>query len=156
MNTLKWTVEQLPDAKRLVVLSGAITEDADLRALAALDGPGEIAFDLAAVDQINSCGVREWILFVRRLADAERSFELHRCSPAIVRQLNTIANFRGGGQVRSVMLPYYCATCRNESHRPLDLAPGAPRDFPEELPCPTCGGTMEFDDMPATYVSFAG
>lgn len=155
MNTLQWKVEQLPDQVRLVVLSGAITEDADLRALATLDGPGQLSFDLAAVDQINSCGVREWIQFVRKLAETDRGFELVRCSPAIVRQLNTIANFRGGGQVRSVMLPYYCPSCRNEAHRPLDLAAGAPREIPEELPCPTCSGTMEFDDIPATYLSFS-
>lgn len=154
MNTLQWKVEQLPDQVRLVVLSGAITEDADLRALAALDGTGPLSFDMAAVDQINSCGVREWIQFVRKLADAERGFELVRCSPAIVRQLNTIANFRGGGQVRSVMLPYYCPSCRNEAHRPLELDDDAPREIPEELSCPTCASVMEFDDISATYLSF--
>ncbi len=155
MKNLQWKVEQLPDEKRLVVLTGAITEDADLRTLAAMDGPGELAFDLAGVDQINSCGVREWILFVRKLADAERTFELVRCSPAIVRQLNTIANFRGSGSVRSVMLPYYCPSCRNEVHHPLELGPGASKEIPEDAPCPKCGGTMEFDDMPATYGSFS-
>lgn len=155
MNTLQWKVEQLPDQAHRVVLSGAITEDADLRSLATLDGPGALSFDMAAVDQINSCGVREWIHFVRRLADADRRFELVRCSPAIVRQLNTIANFRGDGQIRSVMLPYYCPSCRNETHRPLELAGGAPREIPEELPCPTCSGTMEFDDISATYLSFS-
>lgn len=154
MNSVQWKVEQLPDQARVVVMSGAITEDADLRALAAL-GPGQLSFDMEAVDQINSCGVREWIQFVRKLADADRRFELVRCSPAIVRQLNTIANFRGDGQIRSVMLPYYCPSCRNEQRRPLELSDGAPREIPEELPCPTCSGTMEFDDIPATYLSFS-
>ena len=155
MNNLEWKIEQLPGEARLVVLSGAITEDADLRALASLDGAGALSFDLAGVDQINSCGVREWIHFVRRLAEADRSFEMVHCSPAIVRQLNTIANFRGTGRVRSVMLPYYCASCRGEVLRPMDLTPGASREIVDELPCPTCGGTMEFDDRPSTYVSFS-
>ena len=155
MNNLSWTIEQLPEQGLLVVMKGAITVDADLRALTALDGPGSLTFDLAAVDQINSCGVREWILFVRKLAENERRFDMVRCSPAIVRQLNTIANFRGAGQVRSVMLPYFCPSCKNEDHRPFDLSPGADRTIPEEFPCPKCGGTLEFDDMPSTYVSFA-
>lgn len=154
MNNLQWKVEQLPDQKQLIVLSGAITEDADLAALASLEMQ-QLAFDLAGVDQINSCGVREWIHFVRKLADSDRSFELVRCSPAIVRQLNTIANFRGAGSVRSVMLPYYCPSCRSEAHEALDLSPGSSREIPEERPCPKCGGTMEFDDLPATYVSFS-
>lgn len=154
MNTLQWRVEQLPEHKRLVVLTGAITEDADLRAVAALDTADPLSLDLSGVDQINSCGVREWIHFVRALTDAQHTFEFVRCSPAIVRQLNTIANFRGGGQVKSVMLPYYCASCRNESLQALDLDGG--REIEEELPCPKCGGTMEFDDMPSTYLSFSG
>ena len=154
MNSLKWTLDS-QNERRLIVLTGAITEDADLGALAALDVAGNLAIDLAGVEQINSCGVREWIHFVRKLADADRSFELVRCSPAIVRQLNTIANFRGAGQVRSVMLPYYCPSCRSEERRAMELD-GGERTIPEELPCPKCGGTMEFDDLPATYVSFAG
>ncbi len=154
MNTLKWKVANA-NGKTEVEIQGAITEDADLNGLLALEGSGLLALDLAGVVQINSCGVREWIHFVRKLSDGDRGFELVRCSPAIVRQLNTIANFRGAGSVRSVMLPYYCSSCRSEAQVPLDLT-GASREIADEIPCAKCGGTMEFDDMPSTYVSFAG
>jgi DNA-directed RNA polymerase subunit RPC12/RpoP len=121
-----------------------------------LQVPGKVVFDLAGVEQINSCGVREWIYFTRNLAEVDRGFELARCSPAVVRQLNTISNFRGNGSVRSVMLPYYCAGCRREEYTFLDLSGEGDREIAEEIPCPRCGKAMEFDDIPDTYLSFAG
>lgn len=154
MNTLKWKVAS-SNGTTEVEVEGAITEDANLNGLLSLEGAGPIVLDLAAVDQINSCGVREWIHFIRKLSDGDRAIEFKRCSPAIVRQLNTIANFRGSGTVRSVMLPYYCSSCRSEAHVPLDLT-AADREIADEIACAKCGGTMEFDDMPSTYVSFAG
>ena len=154
MNNLEWTVSQTNPEQKLVLLKGVITEDVDFKPLISLAGQGGLAFDLAGVEQINSCGVREWIHFVRKLADVGSEFEMLRCSPAIVRQLNTIANFRGTGQVRSVMLPYFCTSCRTEEQRPLDL--GGDRDIEDEITCPKCGGVMEFDDMPDTYISFCG
>jgi ABC-type transporter Mla MlaB component len=151
-----WKAEDRADG-RVLVLSGFITEEADFRPLVALPADGPLRLDLAGVEQINSCGVREWIHFVRSLREAGRAFEFLRCSPAIVRQLNTISNFRGGGLVRSVLLPYYCASCGTEDRRPLDLPPpGRPLPAIEEaIACAKCQAQSEFDDLPDTYLAFA-
>lgn len=154
MNQLTYTVTELSDHRRSVFFEGAITEESDFEVLTSLDGSGELSFDLSGIERINSCGVREWIHFVRRLGDARQSFELVRCSPAIVRQLNMITNFRGPGLVKSVMLPYFCTTCRHEHLTSLDIQADVEPEIADELPCPKCGGVMEFDDLPSTYVSF--
>jgi ABC-type transporter Mla MlaB component len=159
MSMMQWTVEPLPgrDEAELVRISGFITEEADFQPLAALPGKEALCLDLAGVEQINSCGVREWIHFVRLVTKSQRPLELCRCSPAIVRQLNTISNFGGGGTVRSVMLPYYCAACGREEHRLLDLpTTAAPPPIEEVIPCSACQGAMEFDDLPSSYMAFSG
>jgi len=154
--TMHWAVERRDDT-RLVHVSGSITEEADFQPLLALGDNGRLVLDLAGVDEINSCGVREWIHFVRSLSDASPAYELVRCSPAIVRQLNMVSNFRGAGRVASIMLPYYCAGCGEEQFRLLELAAnGAPPAFAEVVACTGCGGEAEFDDLPESYVSFAG
>jgi len=156
MTTLQCKIERAPDGGQLVHLSGLITEEADFQPLIALEGPGALRLELGGVEQINSCGVREWITFVRQLSRARREFELLRCSPAIVRQLNTISNFCGAGSVRSVMLPYYCIACRHEEHRLLELSDV--RLLPtieDSVVCAGCGGVAEFDDIPGSYLAFA-
>lgn len=156
MTLMQWKTETPNDRDRLVLISGFITEEADFQSFAALEGGDLLRLDLAGVEQINSCGVREWIHFVRRLAKSNRAFELVRCSPAIVRQLNTISNFRGGGAVRSVMLPYFCADCEREEQRLLEIpTSGPPPAIEESLPCSSCKGSMEFDDLPNSYMAFA-
>jgi len=152
--TMHWAVENLGDGRRIFV-SGAITEEADFQPLIALGGDGRLSLDLAGVEEINSCGVREWIHFVRRLSEQAPSYDLVRCSPAIVRQLNMVSNFRGSGRVGSVMLPYYCGGCGEEQFRLLELPPeGASPAIANFVPCTSCGGEAEFDDLPESYVGF--
>lgn len=139
----------------LVRVSGAITEQADFRALTGLAETAPLRLDLAGVEQINSCGVREWIHFVRRLSSLPHPFELVGCSPAIVRQINMISNFCGSGTVRSVLLPYYCEPCGHEEMRMLDLpARGTKPDIEQIIACGKCGASAEFDDLPDAYLTF--
>jgi anti-anti-sigma regulatory factor len=153
--SMRLRIEELAPGGPLVEVSGSITEEADFRPLIQLATSGTLHLDLADVDQINSCGTREWIHFVAGLGRTGRSFELLRCSPAIVRQLNMISNFRGAGKVRSVILPYFCAGCGQQDTVLLALDPG--KDLPQ-IPdlrtCSACGETAEFDDLPDSYLSF--
>src|SRR2546430_1170150 len=119
MESFSWKIEDQNGEAR-VVLSGAITENSDFSKVLA-QTPPKVTIDLEHVDRINSCGVREWINFVNDLGKGGKRFALDRCSPAIVNQLNLISNFRGGGEVRSVLAPYFCSKCNREHHRVLDL-----------------------------------
>lgn len=156
MNSINIRKEALsgPSGAR-VALSGAFTENTDFSPLLAAPEP-LMVFDLSEVKRINSCGMREWITFVRALAGKGTQFVFERCSVAFVNQLNMISNFRGGARVASIYAPFFCPGC--EADRPV-LIPvdGELRAKLEDAPsCPECRGAMEFDDIPDSYVSFLG
>ncbi len=153
--TMHWVVESLGEGSR-IFLTGAITEEADFQPLVALGTTGKLILDLADVEEINSCGVREWIHFVRNLTERSPGYELARCSPAVVRQLNAVSNFRGSGKISSVMLPYFCSSCGGEQFRLLVLGDGEASPVITDLvPCGQCGAEAEFDDLPDSYLGFA-
>jgi anti-anti-sigma regulatory factor len=150
---LSWRIKERPGAT-VVEFHGEIDENADFTELKRrLRGP--LIFHLGEVRRINSCGVREWVNFIRDLnADSELTFVA--CSPAIVTQLNMIYNFRGHAKVRSFLAPYVCLECEREEEKLLDVAThfsGRAR-VPPEFSCEKCSGTMEFDDLPERYLSF--
>jgi hypothetical protein len=158
---LTWRIEQRSGAT-LVVFSGEIDENADFGDLEERL-TGNVIFHLGGIRRINSCGVREWVSFVRVLsrrggqAQAQGvSLVFIACSPVIVTQLNTIYNFRGGAKIVSFLAPYLCDRCSHEEEILLEVAThfaGRARR-PPEFACPACGGEMELDDLPERYLSF--
>lgn len=150
-----------------VELRGEIDENADFSELRqALRGDVELG--LEGITRINSCGVREWVNFVRGL-DAVRVLWFSRCSPVVVLQLNTIYNFRGRARVLSFMAPYVCESCHSDEYKLLDVAEHFPElsgpparaarvaDWRAHVPafrCRRCGGVMVFDELPERYLSF--
>lgn len=150
---MQWKVEKQGPDGLTVGIQGGITEDADFRPILKIAGGQDLHLELSGVESINSCGVREWIHFVKNLEPSVQSLTFHRCSPAIVRQLNMIANFRGSSDIQSVLLPYYCPDCSKEVRTELTL--GSDRSIPEVIPCPLCGGEAEFDDLPDSFLAFA-
>ena len=117
---------------------------------------GAVVFHLAEVRRINSCGVREWVDFVRDLP-AITDLVFTHCSPAIVAQLNMIFNFRGAAKIRSFLAPYHCEECGHEEEKLLDipsmLSDRVATSVPE-FACESCAGTMEFDDLPERFLAF--
>jgi anti-anti-sigma regulatory factor len=147
---LSWQIDT-GDAR--VRLSGEITEESDFTPL--LERlPSEATLELSGVSRINSCGVREWITFLKALQHAGKKVVLDRCSVAMVSQLNMVSNFGGGSQITSVFGPYRCNHCDSEHQELIQLTDRPPRPPAAELPCPKCGKEMEFDDFPETYLSF--
>jgi hypothetical protein len=149
---LSWRIKERAGLTT-VEFVGEIDENADFVELRRrLRGP--VAFQLAEVRRINSCGVREWVNFVRDLPHVtELSFS--HCSPAIVTQLNMIYNFRGAAKIRSFYAPYVCEACGYEEEKLVEVPAG--RQLRDPLPsfaCSLCGAAMEFDDLPERYLSF--
>lgn len=151
-NPLRINRETRDQATR-VALDGEITEESDLGDLGPLKS--RVIFDLGGVKRINSCGVREWILFVNRVPpDRELYFE--RCSPAMIVQTNMIANFLRGGKIVSFSAPYYCEKCA----QPREILLDVDRDFPDRKPsapqrtCEKCGDVLVFDDVEESYLAF--
>lgn len=152
--TLTWKLvpTQDQDGWVQVALAGAITESAQLNGLIGLTGDGPVRVDLSMVEQINSCGVREWLHFVQRIDARNAPIELVRCPPTFVRQLNMISNFAGGAEVRSVLLPYWCPACGHDDYVELSLP--SDRPIPETRACASCGQPADFDDVPDAYLAF--
>lgn len=151
--TLTWKLVPTDDGWAQVALTGCITESAQLQALSGVAGASPLRLDLGAVEQVNSCGVREWLHFVQQLTERGQALELVDCPPVFVRQLNMISNFAGDAAIRSVLLPYWCRSCGSEELVRHD--PAVPGPVPETRTCPSCGATAEFDDLPDTYLAFS-
>jgi hypothetical protein len=151
---LAWRIKERPGFTT-VEFTGEIDENADFVELRR-QLKGTVVFKLGEVRRINSCGVREWVNFVRDLPDvADLTFS--HCSPAIVTQLNMIFNFRGTAKVRSFYAPYICESCNLEEEKLLDVETDFPNRQTERVPehaCAKCGEPMEFDDLPERYLSF--
>src|SRR6266571_3360514 len=151
---LSWRIKERPGAT-VVEFFGEIDENADFAELRRRL-KGAVLFHLAEVRRINSCGVREWVNFVRDLAGVGGELSFVACSPAIVTQLNMIYNFRGPAKIVSFLAPYVCAACDSEEEKLLDVKahfPGRSRE-PPDFTCPRCSGTMELDDLPERYLAF--
>jgi len=135
-----------------IELAGEIDERVDFAPLAAKLA-GHVVFDLSRIRRINSQGVRAWIDFLR---DAPvRTLVFRKCSPAVITQVNMIANFRGPATIESFLAPYVCEACEAELEHLIDVADHRRRaaGIPE-VACPECGAAMAFDDVAERYFSF--
>lgn len=151
---LTWNLEDKDGARRFV-MQGEITEEADFSGVVTA-AKERVVLNLAGVQRINSCGVREWIGFLQRLEGKADVVELELCSPVMVRQLSMIATMRGNAAVTSILVPYFCEACDDERTVPLEMTPGVRLTLAETAPCPECGGEMDLDDTPESYLAFAG
>ncbi len=153
-SSITWVIDGDAKPEARVVLSGDVTENANLGQLLGQLPQGPLALDLSGIKRINSVGVREWIQFVDGLKKAGRSFTLERCSVPIVGQLNMISNFAGGAKVRSFFAPFYCSNCNSEQPKLIDATndPASQLSSPDK--CSACGGELEFDDLPDAFLAF--
>ena len=158
--SLRWQLRPGPGAWQILTLAGDVDENAELEILVPRLR-GKIEIDLAGISRINSCGVRQWMHFLRELGSGVE-LRFSRCSPAVVNQLNAIANFRGDASVTSFLSPYVCGTCGADELRLLvvgvhfSLAPSTLRSLPEApiFPCERCNGAMTLDELPDRYLTF--
>lgn len=136
-------------------LNGEIDENADFSDLKR-QLHGDVELVLEGITRVNSCGVREWVNFVRAL-DHVRSLQFARCSPTVVLQLNTIYNFRGRARVTSFLAPYVCEVCHTDEYKLLEVDEHFSERTLKGVPafrCGRCGGVMMFDELPERYLSF--
>jgi hypothetical protein len=135
-----------------VQLTGPIDEEANFASLVQeLTSCSQIRLNVAGVTRINSCGVREWIRFMRVLPATSR-IEIESCTPVIVSQLNMINNFAGSAKVLSVQAPYVCDACGAQESVVVDVSSAAVPQLPE-VTC-SCGEKMQFDDLEDSYFAF--
>ena len=147
----QWQVRKDGERTR-VVLRGDFTEatrfDELLPAMV-----GRVVFDMAQVTYMNSLGVRAWCEFLRQARI--QGYEFHACSVPFILQASMVRDVIGRGTVTSFFAPFHCIGCDHQEERLLQsaaiLAAGLE---PPSFKCPSCGGALEFDDLPERYFAF--
>lgn len=152
----QWQVVRDGDRTR-VVLRGDFTEatrfDELLPAMV-----GRIVFDMAQVTYMNSLGVRAWCEFLRQARI--QGYEFHACSVPFILQASMVRDVIGRGTVTSFFAPFHCIGCDHQEERLLQSAAilasssASPAFEPPVFKCPSCGGALEFDDLPERYFAF--
>jgi len=147
----QWQV--VKDGERIrVVLRGDFTEatrfDELLPAMV-----GRVVFDTAQVTYMNSLGVRAWCEFLRRARI--QGYEFHACSLPFILQASMVRDVIGRGTVTSFFAPFHCMGCDHQEERLVQTAAILASNLaPPSFKCPSCGGALEFDDLPERYFAF--
>jgi DNA-binding response OmpR family regulator len=147
----QWQV--IKDGERIrVVLRGDFTEatrfDELLPAMV-----GRVVFDTAQVTYMNSLGVRAWCEFLRHARI--QGYEFHACSVPFILQASMVRDVIGRGTVTSFFAPFHCIGCDHQEERLIQTAAILAADLePPTFQCPSCGGALEFDDLPERYFAF--
>jgi DNA-binding response OmpR family regulator len=147
----QWQV--VKDGERIrVVLRGDFTEatrfDELLPAMV-----GRVVFDTAQVTYMNSLGVRAWCEFLRQARI--QGYEFHACSVPFILQASMVRDVIGRGTVTSFFAPFHCIGCDHQEERLIQTAAILAANLePPTFKCPSCGGALEFDDLPERYFAF--
>ncbi len=151
--TLHSSFETTADGSQLVMIYGAIDENADIRGLFA-QLTDDVQMNMREVERVNSMGVHSWVPQVSKFS-AKHRLLIDEISYPLVQNANTVANMFGSAQVRSCMAPYFCATCKNNLAVPVSsnevVAAG---QHPPEKRCPRCRTVMEFDELDGYFDFF--
>ena len=147
----QWQVVKDGERTR-VVLRGDFTEatrfDELLPAMV-----GRVVFDTAQVTYMNSLGVRSWCEFLRQARI--QGYEFHACSVPFILQASMVRDVIGRGTVTSFFAPFHCIGCDHQDERLLQSAAILASNLePPVFKCPSCGGALEFDDLPERYFAF--
>ena len=115
MGTFKFT-QKREGTKLNLELYGDIDEDTTF-ATVDLQGVTDLRVDWGGVVSINSCGIREWILWIKKLSPEARC-KFVQCQKVVVDQMNMIRGFLlPEGQVESFFVSYYCVNCTSITSR---------------------------------------
>src|SRR5688572_11002947 len=134
-----------------VRLNGTVDESFDPQALLAEAKGQKVILNLKGVTRLSSFGVRERTNAMRELCGRVEHVYFVEVSPAVVSQLNMVANFAGAAHVLSVPAPFYC-DCGFETEVTYDLREGTVNMAP--IRCKECGSQMAFDDDPDAYFQY--
>ncbi len=114
---------------------------------------GRVTFDMAQVTYMNSLGVRAWCEFLRTARI--QGYEFHACSVPFILQASMVHDVIGRGTVTSFFAPFHCIGCDHQEERLLQSAAILASSLePPVFKCPSCGGALEFDDLPERYFAF--
>ena len=156
MQHFHYTVEKQQDWEH-IHLKGPINEDAEV-VLPQLEQQlaTQCIFYFDEVSNINSCGVRAWIHFIRRNS-AKHKMIYEGCTPEIVSQINMIPDFKGNATIKSVLASYHCPSCDTTQlirfERGVNLPQSADEGV-EAVACPNCNNVMENEELEEEFFAW--
>ncbi|MCB0366529.1 MAG: hypothetical protein H6624_18390 [Bdellovibrionaceae bacterium] len=154
----EFNVNKKEDGGALVMtFAGQIDEDANFSGVD-FGSASSIVLDLDKVASINSCGIREWIKWIRT-APSGSAITYRNCPKVIVDQINMVAGFLpDNGTVESFYVPYYCEESGNEKmilfRKGVEFKDGGEVLPPGDVKCDESGEEMEMDVIEAKYFKF--
>jgi len=138
-------------------LIGAINEDAEVHLGSLLTNLGKkVIINFGQVSNVNSCGVRAWINFVRDL-QKDRKLIFEECTPEIINQINMIPNFRGNAEISSLYGGFSCGSCGNHKNVLFKKGGNLPASISDGLPpvnCDKCNNAMELEELEEEYFAW--
>ena len=136
-------------------LKGVLDEDNLLVNLLSQIQGRLLLIDMAEIERINSCGVRDWVNWLNQIQALGVAVILLRCSPVVVSQANMVANFASDAFIHSFYAPYVHPDTGDEQSVLLfteDIRQNkpirAPKIFNES------GEELEFDEFEESYFAF--
>jgi len=137
------------DGRTVVNLIGIIDEDAKFDEIS--QQSGALTMNFKEITAINSCGVRNWVNFMKTLA--AREIHYSNCPPVVVKQMNMIPSFVAHAKIDSVFVPYVCDNC---DHEKMELVSANQFGSVQEvITCEKCGeAELELDGHPQQYFAF--
>jgi len=161
MNEFKAS-EKIDGENLLLAFEGTIDEDVQFPAVAASKYK-KVCIDLKEVRAINSVGIREWLNWIRPIAESSEII-LMRCPKALVFQFNMVEGFLPNrASVSSFYVPFFCEKCDREENvlfsvgKEVALVGGAPKvtfDLASAGLCKEAECAMEMDVTESKYFQF--
>lgn len=135
---------------------GNIDENASFTG-AILDGAQDLVIDLEKVEAINSCGIRDWIQWLKT-SPADCKIEYRNCPKVIVDQMNMIKGFLPeNAHVESFYVPYYAPDSDIEKmilyRKGVDFKDDSV-DIQDTYTDPDTNEEYEIDVIPEKYFKF--
>ena len=136
-------------------LRGVLDEDNLLANLISQIQGRLLLIDMAEMERINSCGVRDWVNWLNQIQALGLQVILLRCSPAVVAQANMVTNFSADAFIHSFYAPYVHPDTGEEQSVLLfteDLRQVRPIKAPKIYS--DSGEELEFDEFEESYFAF--
>ena len=143
------------DSNFTVTLNGQLDENASFEKVEFAD-PQEVLIDLNGVNSINSCGIREWIKWIKDVPPTAK-ITYKNCPKVIIDQINMVVGFLPEqAKVESFYVPYYCESSGSEKMVLFQSGKefnGESISEPE-VKCDETGDEMEMDIIESKYFGF--
>ena len=113
----------------------------------------KLVFDFEGLQGINSCGIREWVVWLRTIPETVHTV-YRNCPRVLVDQFNMIRGVvrEVNSEIESFYIPYYCDDC-DEERKILQV--GMKNVNPAKvMECPECKAEAELDILQAKYLKF--